>query len=433
MAKTDWARVGRRVRRLRKQRGLTQAAVAGRRISTPGLSMIEAGKRRPSPDVLSHLAHRLGTTEDYLLTGRDPGVETHLRLETEQARLAVHQGRAESALSRLERIIDRARKADLLETEAIAREVVGIAYQKLARFELAIEAYDAAADLLASAPPERQVGPRCGRARCLFLMGDVHYAVHVLEVVLVDLRRTSAPDPSALARVYSALVGPYFKSGFIEKASDAVNQAQRLSARVQDPEIIGCMNVNLAGVCLSEGRVDDAIRALTKAEDSFAQLEWSDELSTTKIAQAMGFIDKEDWEEARSHLLGALQVLRDVPDPTTRATVLNQLGRVERILGNVDEAESHLLEALQLVIHGNLNERGLAQRELGLCALEQGNDTEARRLLLEAVDSYRAASNALQVGMTYKIFGDLELDRGDAVASSDLYREGLEAATAAAL
>ena len=80
--------------------------------------MIESGKRKPSPDVLSHLANRLGTTEDYLLTGRDPGIETHLRLDTERARLSVHQGRAADALLVLQDIIDQARKAVLYEIEA---------------------------------------------------------------------------------------------------------------------------------------------------------------------------------------------------------------------------------------------------------------------------------------------------------------------------
>ena len=431
--KTDWARVGRRVRRLRKDRGLTQSEVAGRRITTPALSMIEGGKRKPSPDVLSHLANRLGTTEDYLLTGRDPGIETHLRLDTERERLAVHQGRANGALPVLQEIIARARRAYLHEIEAGALEVVGLAFYRLGRFEEGLEAYDAATELWASSPVERQVGARCGRARGLYLMGDAHYAVHVLEVLLAELRRTMAPDPAALAKVYSALVGPYFKSGLVQKAREAVDEAHRLSLRAADPEVVGCMYVNRAGVCLADGRVGDAIKALAKAEACFAGLEWSDELATTRIAQAMGFIDKEEWAEARHHLLAALDALRDIPDPTTRATALNQLGRVERILGDIEGAEARLLEALDLVATGNLNERGLAQRELGLCALAGGDELTARRYLLAAVDSYRAASNALQVGMTYKIFGDIASERGDREESLDLYREGLDAATTAAL
>lgn len=432
MPATDWTKVGRRVRRLRKQRELSQGQIAGRRISVSALSMIEGGKRKPSPDVLSYLAHRLGTTEDYLLTGRDPGIETRLRLDTERVRLAVHQGVPDSVLPQLDEIIDSARRSDLSAVVASALEVKGAAFQKLSRFEEAIECYDAAGDLWASSPVEMQVRARAGRARCLFLMGDVHYAVHVLEVLLSELRSRPAPDPNSLAQVCSALVGPYFKSGFADKARQAAEEAHRLAPRVSEPEVIGCMHINLAGVYLGDGLVEEAMRVLTRAEQSFSQLEWYDEVATTCIAQAMGLLDKEEWSEARRHLLRALDTLRRMPDPTTKATALNQLGRAERELSNLDDAERHLHEALQLVIDGNLNERGLAQRELGLCAHARGENDEARRFLLAAVDAYRAASNLIQAGLTYKMLGNLEGEIGDSDARTEFYLQGLEAATAAA-
>lgn len=394
--------------------------------------MIENGKRRPSPEVLAFLAERLGTTEDYLLTGRDPGIETALHLETEQLRVTVHQGRAADVLDRLDAIVDTAHRADLPDVEATALEVKASALQKLGRFEDAIETFDAAAELRSSSPIEHQVAARCGRARCLFLMGEMHYAVHVLEILLSELRTRSAPDPTALAHVYAALVGPYVKTGLLAEARDAVESAQRLLPRVSDPDVIGCMHINVAGVHLADGLIDAANSALTRAEECFRQLEWFDELATTRIAQAFAFIDKEDWLEARSHLMGALDALAELPDPTAKSTALNQLGRVERNLGNTDEARRHLTEALEIVAESNLNERGLAQRELGLCALAEGDYAEAKRMFLAALDLYRASSNTLQVGLTFKVLGDLEAENGDEAASKELYREGLETATAAA-
>lgn len=411
---------------------MSQRALAGRRITPAGLSMIESGKRRPSAEILSYLADRLGTTEDYLLTGRDPGIETKLRLDIEQARLAVHQGRASDVIPALEKIIETARRSDLVETEAVAREVIGASLQKTGRYEEAIEAYDAAAALLSGAPVEHQTKARCGRARCLFLLGDVHFAVHVLEVLLTELRRQAAPDPAALAQVYSALVGPYFKSGFPEKARRAVDEAQRLGPRVGDPEVVGCMNINLGGVYLGDGRVEDALKVLARAEQCFTQLEWSEEIATTHVARAIGLIEKQEWQQARTHLVAALATFTDISDPISTATALNQLGRVERMLGDIDEAERCLQAALDIVSDGNLNERGLAQRELGLCALERGDTVRARELLHSAVDSFRTASNAIQLGVTYKVIGDAAVTLGEERSSVDFYRDGLEATTAVA-
>ncbi|WP_017558231.1 helix-turn-helix domain-containing protein [Nocardiopsis baichengensis] len=51
---------GRRLRELRKRRGLSQAELAGEEISTGYLSRLESGARRPTEKVAAHLAERLG-------------------------------------------------------------------------------------------------------------------------------------------------------------------------------------------------------------------------------------------------------------------------------------------------------------------------------------------------------------------------------------
>lgn len=50
---------GERLKVLRLERGLSQAAVAGDEMSTPYLSRLESGARRPTPRVVSYLAERL--------------------------------------------------------------------------------------------------------------------------------------------------------------------------------------------------------------------------------------------------------------------------------------------------------------------------------------------------------------------------------------
>jgi len=67
----DSAGIGRRLRELRIARGLLQQDLATAEISTSYVSLIEGGKRRPSPAVLAVLAERVGTSVEFLLTGRD--------------------------------------------------------------------------------------------------------------------------------------------------------------------------------------------------------------------------------------------------------------------------------------------------------------------------------------------------------------------------
>ncbi|XIE81676.1 helix-turn-helix domain-containing protein [Streptomyces sp. SBR177] len=51
---------GRRLRELRLERGLSQAALAGHEISTGYLSRLESGARPPTDRVVAYLAERLG-------------------------------------------------------------------------------------------------------------------------------------------------------------------------------------------------------------------------------------------------------------------------------------------------------------------------------------------------------------------------------------
>lgn len=61
--------VGQRVRRLRLERGLTQKAVAGSRVTSGYVSRIEHGDRRPSVAALRAMARALDVTPALLETG----------------------------------------------------------------------------------------------------------------------------------------------------------------------------------------------------------------------------------------------------------------------------------------------------------------------------------------------------------------------------
>jgi transcriptional regulator with XRE-family HTH domain len=65
--------VGRRVKSLRLQRGLSQRDLAAGGVSYAHISRIEGGTRTPSLSALIELADRLDTSALYLATGRTRG------------------------------------------------------------------------------------------------------------------------------------------------------------------------------------------------------------------------------------------------------------------------------------------------------------------------------------------------------------------------
>jgi transcriptional regulator with XRE-family HTH domain len=73
----DYNQLGRRIQRIRHERGLTQAELAERAdVSPPYISHIERGVKTASLDTLAKIAESLGVALDSLLLGQ-PGSDQH--------------------------------------------------------------------------------------------------------------------------------------------------------------------------------------------------------------------------------------------------------------------------------------------------------------------------------------------------------------------
>lgn len=73
--------VGDRIRWLRREKGLSQSDIAGEdeRVSVGYISFVERGQRTPSYRALRIIARNLGTTPEYLETGREAPLDRALR------------------------------------------------------------------------------------------------------------------------------------------------------------------------------------------------------------------------------------------------------------------------------------------------------------------------------------------------------------------
>ncbi len=72
--------LGKRLRQLRLERGMTQKDLAEPKYSYAYVSTIEAGRRTPSREAIEHFASQLGVTPDELATGRPADLEPKLEL-----------------------------------------------------------------------------------------------------------------------------------------------------------------------------------------------------------------------------------------------------------------------------------------------------------------------------------------------------------------
>lgn len=226
----DPGAVGARIRAARQGAGLKQRELTFDGCTAAYLSRVEAGQRIPSLQILTRLAERLGTTAEFLATGKhpepDPLFEAELAARTGDTDLArrlyreaaergagIVSARAEAALGRLAFDEgDHESAADLLEV-ALARpdlpssdrstalETIGRTLAMLARFDESRAALDKG--LSAARESHDQLAElrfTVLLANLLIDRGNSEQAEELLSRIIDDARKTQ--DPVALANLY---------------------------------------------------------------------------------------------------------------------------------------------------------------------------------------------------------------------------------------
>src|SRR5256885_4506108 len=79
------------------RKGLSQAQLALPELSDSYISLIESGKRIPTPDVVRLLARKLGCSVSYLVSGIDEDAQQQMRTTLQYAEIALQNGEATEA------------------------------------------------------------------------------------------------------------------------------------------------------------------------------------------------------------------------------------------------------------------------------------------------------------------------------------------------
>ncbi|MFB3738091.1 MAG: helix-turn-helix domain-containing protein [Candidatus Velamenicoccus archaeovorus] len=418
--------IGTRIRRLRTAKGMTQRELASPMYTHAYISTIEAGRRQPSRRALEYFAQKLGVDADELLTGRPADLEPRLELRLQEARVALSSGRLDEADEAFSRVAREARRYRLTRLQARAEEGQGLLLERRGRPQEALERYQEADRLLRSEPPAARAEAVSGMAHCLEALGDVRYAVFLLESLLDEMERDEAQDPQALARVHASLVDAYLDAGLPARAAASGAELERLAPKLTDGLRVATMHMNVARLYLTQGRVEEAQRSLQRAEDLYRQLRLETEIGYAHLARGYLLSREGRCAEARSDLLEAIRILEDVADGKNLTRALNELGRVERLEGRTDRAVELLERSIALLGDSDTSTLAWAHRELGL-TLRARDAGLAEKHIRRAIELYERAEQVMDLAVTYRALGDLLHERGDAEGGSQAYRAGIAA------
>jgi tetratricopeptide (TPR) repeat protein len=402
LAAVDMAELGRRIRRARTTRALTQAALAGTDVSVGYISRIEAGQRRPDVSVLERLAERLELPPLVLVTGGADPTVARLQLALDHAELALRAGSVVEARNAVLAVWADVLDCGVPELELRARLTRALALEALGGLDEAIIELE---DLLAVAAhdPVWSLRPAIALSRCYRESGDLVRAIDVGERHLEVLQRLELEGADEAVQLVVTVAAAHFERGDTAHAARMCRRAVEQAERLGSPLARASAYWNASVVESRRGHVEAAVPLAAKALRLLEAAE--DDRNLPRLQSQLGemqlLLDPPQLEEARVNLEAArVHYELSGASPVDVAHNSLSIAHAELLAGNLDVAEAGATSVLERIRGTAPLVTADALMLLGRIAARRGDAAQAARryrdvvLELSGIGSDRRAAEA---------------------------------------
>jgi tetratricopeptide (TPR) repeat protein len=404
--------VGERLRRLRRERGLSQRDLSAPGISYAYISRIEAGARRPSVKALRLLAGKLGVSPDYLETGVELGATQRRELELADAELRLRlEDDPAGAQEQLRRLLEEARAAGDLPAAARARIGLGLlAAQRGAHGEAVARFEEALASGVVTPLSRPDVYAALGRAYAA--QGEQTKAAALWEQCVETVGEAEPEDTATRTRFATYLSYALADLGQFERAHEVLREALSAGADLTDTYTQIRLYWALARLLALQGQ---AREALTYAQRATALLEASED--TLQLGRAhllcAGILNIEGkGEEALPHLEIAERALKGRAAAFDLASLRTEQAKATATRGEGEETIARAREALALLGEGDPAELGAASLALAEGLALQGQTAEADQAFRRAVSLLAAQRRWREAAQAARSWGRVLREAG---------------------
>ena len=423
--------VGQRIKMVRRQRGLSQAQLAHPELSDSYVSLIESGKRTPTPAVLELLAAKLECSLTFLLNGVTAEQLEELELGLRFARLALENGEVEEARTRFAELRADPNLAGLARLRLDAEYGYALAAEACGDLAEAIEVHER---LLASTDEEitaeRRLAIALALCRCYREQGDLSAAVRVGEQALGRQDRTSWTDE--LVELGATLLLAYIERGDLLRARQFAGELLAAADQLGTPRATVAACWNAAIVAEQAQRGDEAL-ALAERALAIHSESGGDARNLARVRGAYAFlllrIRPEEAETSRDLLLRVKRELTESSASLVDRAVCNvYLAMAELALGNNAKAVEYATAALEKLPESARAYRAEARLVLGHAYMRLGQEDAAAAELSAAAEWLDQAPVTRSVTQGW-VTAAAALERlDDAEASATAYRRALAGA-----
>jgi transcriptional regulator with XRE-family HTH domain len=409
---------GQRIRDRRREMGMSQADLARDHLSASYVSLLEAGKRTPTREIVATLAAVLDCSSEYLLHGYDPQLSEKFHLGVRYAELAVRNGEAADALDQLNALLKDVANAPVDLVSAARRERAR-ALESVGRLRDAIdelEVLDAQAQ--ANSCIEDHVRLTIDLVRCYQEAGDVAQALDLGVGVLNTISTLGLRGTDTHAELVSSVIGAYYVRGDLVTAGRIAMAALRAVEDRGSPRARAAVYWNASLVAEA---ADDTPGAIMLAERALAlYAEGDDERSLARLRVAYGWLllrtSPSQPKLARDVLLTAHKSLTDVGTSIDIAYCETELARASLMIGRPSLALNYVDKAA-----ARLSEE--AQIEGAYVHLVRGGALLALDRRDEAVAEYRIAAGALASLNVARLAAGAWRELADAFTRLELFQD----------
>jgi transcriptional regulator with XRE-family HTH domain len=359
-----------RLRDLRRAAGLSQTELAGDGISPSYVSLLESGRRRPSPAVAALLAAKLGCSTSELLDGEPSERDRRVQLEIAYAELTLRHDGAAEADARLTTLLE---EAELSGADRVEATLL------LARAKERLGDLGGAISLLLPLVERAEAGtlsatlPRVAihLCHCYKSTGDFHQAVALGERTLETSRRLGLEGTDEYYRLAATVMSAYADMGdeshALRWARELIDAAEEVGSRGGQ----GALYWNASVLAEHEGRIDEALYLSRKALAHFGELGDSRDLARLKVSVA------------------AVMLAADQPDISeAKETLERARGELVRLAGELDLVEWEQLRSTVALLDDDVPQA----EELALAAIRRLPEAAGSEQLALA---HRALADAL--------------------------------------
>ncbi|MFC0861149.1 helix-turn-helix domain-containing protein [Sphaerimonospora cavernae] len=426
---TSQGLIGERIKMIRRQRGLSQAQLAHPELSDSYVSLIESGKRTPTPAVLELLAQKLDCSLTFLVNGVTAEQMEELELGLRFARLALENGDLAEARRRYAELLKDNSLAGLASLQQDARYGYALATEACGDLPEAIAVLTALREADTEAQsPERRVQIAIALCRCYREFGEFQAAVRIGEETL-GLAVATPTWTDGLVELGSTLLFAYIERGDLLRARQFSNELLAAAESLGTPRSIVAACWNAAMIMEAIGSGEEAMSLVERALAVQSENGEPRNLARLRSDYSMLLlrVRSEEARAARDLSLRALGELRESSAGTADvAHCLLDLARAEMRLGRPEEAAAHALAAREKAAKGT-NSALLADAHLVL-----GQAYWMRRQDEEAVAELGSATGCLErlpatrkVAETWQAVAETLGRLGDHEASTAAYHRAL--------